>query len=288
MKVQVITIANERVGYGHFKRMRTFVARMRVLGHCVHIRLLHSSLHLSAELEESNPNSILDPDVVIFDAHDGIEPLIIEYRAMGIKTVALDFFSYDIAPDLVISVFEHLNPEPPGKRLSGLQYFMLRPDIAEYRDMVSDDGYVLICLGGADINSESEAVARSLARGNKNVKVIYGPLVARREISLAGIDVLWTPPDMLALMARASFVVANAGATLFESVYLKKRTWVLPQTKFEAKIADYFSENKWILGKGHPISISERENLNFTNYPVNELGADYVIQEINHFMKVPE
>jgi spore coat polysaccharide biosynthesis predicted glycosyltransferase SpsG len=281
MNIKIITAVNSKIGFGHLRRMKTLGLALFKRGHKVDVELIDSeniNLKTFFDFELEKFSQI---DCVLFDHHQGLDELIKGFKDKKIKTVALDYFSYKEHADLTINIFEHFKPIPEGKRKQGFQYVMLREDIVPLKSIVKDEGYVLVMLGGADINNSSLGIAKKLAQRGYKVKLIYGPLVAKKDIYIDQVEIYYGPNNLLNLMAGCSYAVCNAGSTLFELTYLKKSVWVSPQSEFEFRIASHFLNNKWILGLGdNPQLESQIDFSVLEKLPINEHGTENIINEI--------
>ncbi len=174
--------------------------------------------------------------------------------------------------DISVNVFSH-EPVKIGRTFVGYEYAILRPDIFDTSPERSGERYVVVCLGGADVTEMSSVFARQLLAHGLKPLVVLGPMSgARPETFPSGIPVLENPRNFLQLLANADRVVCNSGGVLFEALYLHKRCWVFPQTRYERNIADDLRTRGCILG----VSAEPRIDLNVFDAatPIRESPID--------------
>lgn len=279
MNFKIITAANKNIGFGHLRRMKTLAHALLKHGYNLDIELIESE-GIKVEDFINFPSTKTEKiDCVIFDHHHGLDQLIRNYKNKNIKTVALDYFSNNEHADLTINIFEHYKPIPQGKRKTGFEYVMLREDLIPFKKIVKNLDYILIILGGADIKGESLEIAQTISKQGHKVKLVYGPLVEKKNCTLSNVEIYYGPENLLQLMSDCSYAISNAGSTLFELTFLNKPVWVVPQSEFEQNIANYFLKNNWILGVGNNIDF-HRKNISFDQFPIAESGAENIVKEI--------
>lgn len=279
MNLKIITAANKNIGFGHLRRMKTLAHSLLKHGYNLDVELIESEGINVKDFFNFSETKNEKPDCVIFDHHHGLDQFIKDYKNKNIKTIALDYFSNNENADLTINIFEHYKPIPSGFRKTGFEYVMLREDLIPHKNKTKDLDYVLIIIGGADIKGESLEIAQSVSKMGYKVKLVYGPLVEKKNLNLNNVEVYSCPENLVELMANCKFAISNAGSTLFELTFLKKPVWVVPQSEFEQNIANYFFKNNWILGIGNKIDLNHN-NISFDHFPITEFGAENIVKEI--------
>ena len=105
--------------------------------------------------------------------------------------------------------------------------------------------------------------AFQLARIGFNVNLVIGKY-SRENIKykkkIKNLSIKKNPKNFLNLIKESEIVFTNAGNTLFESMFLKKKIWSIPQSKFEKNIYNYLFKKKFINFK-----IIKSKNINEIN-----------------------
>ena len=164
--------------------------------------------------------------------------------------LCLDYFG-DVNVDYNIVVFPHTNPVADISTFIGLDYIILRKNILTIKkNQNPKENYFLVTIGGADINNHSISIAKRIYEQGFNVKVCLGPLYNFVLDNKYPFKVLNNPSNFHEVLNNASIVICNGGGTLFESLYLNKKCYVIPQSNEEENIAKYLLQKKLILGIG--------------------------------------
>jgi len=247
--IELVCDGGARYGVGHVRRSLTLTRELIRRGNTV--QFYAASEHgqqLLSNINISNPSD-LTPALRVLDFPYPIEEWV-GYND-SIPTVALDYFGEKII-DLVISVYEHRIPVPCGRRLSGLEYALIRPEItliAKHYHVSS--GAVLVMIGGSDINQDGARVAEKLVQFGVKVQLIRGPGVEKDyQLSSESISVLHVPDDIERRMASCAWAVTNGGSSMMEMMCLGKAVHVVPQTEAELHLAEIVLEKGAVLGIG--------------------------------------
>lgn len=264
-KILIQTDFSPGVGFGHFSRCCALAAQFVKLGH--HVRL-EEVTRLSLP-EHSFNSDFLKPDGIIIDSHKSIHTLMEKYRIEGIFHATLDNFD-KFGGDLNFYVFEHPGMALPKKRISGVSNIIINDSL--FNLIPREGDYILVCIGGADIQRKGEAISNALLNKGYKVVLINGPLAPKQTtLNHPRFSFLHRPANFLELLANAGGVVVNGGNTLFESLYLKKKAYVFPQSKMEENLARFFLEKKNILGVVQSI---ENQEFVFSNLPAESSEID--------------
>lgn len=265
-------------GFGHIRRSNTLACALKQRGYSVRFSAVSKN---GNRLLPKFSSTELRPTIYILDIPYEIKPWIMKSKAQGLPIVALDYFG-EAQPTLTISIYEHRSPPPEGNRVHGLEYAIVRPEIAEI-DSVFHEQNVIVMIGGADINHIGETIATILVDAGQNVRLIQGP--ASKEdytIKTLGIEVLRAPKNLAAYMAGCAWAVTNGGSSMMEMMCLGKAVHVIPQTTAEQHLAQLVFDQGAILGIGlDTLSVPSPEKIIEVGHRASLLvdgrGADRII-----------
>lgn len=263
--VELLVDYSKGVGFGHYQRCLSLAKAFDANGGRVKISSLFKD-----DIPSNNYNADFHTaDIVIFDTHKSVEEVSSLKRYQNACKVMLDNFSGS-SGDLNIYIYEHPGFPIAKRRLSGFHFVTIRNDILSVRETVEED-YILVSIGGEDINDSGEKISKLLLESGENVILVNG-VRAKKSCSLKHpcFKFFHTPENYVDLMAGAKGLVTNAGGTLFEGLYLKKKVFVVPQTQMETNIAAELLKNEMILG----VFSEENNQLSFNQKNVNELLID--------------
>lgn len=239
--IKILSDGNSKIGYGH-------IARSKALHSFLKQRLPTTFENVSQRSLKSS--EILNNKITIIDLPQGYDDEILIEKKTTSLLVCLDYFG-DISIDYNIVVFPHTKPVANFSTFIGFEYIILREDILTIKNnQKAKDEYFLVTIGGADINNYSFSLAKRIHNQGFKVKVCLGPLFNFVLDDKYPFEVLNNPSNFHEVLNNASVVICNGGGTLFESLYLNKKCYVIPQSKEEENIAKYLLEKKLILGIG--------------------------------------
>jgi spore coat polysaccharide biosynthesis predicted glycosyltransferase SpsG len=239
--IKILTDGNSKIGYGHISRSKALYSFLK--------HKFSTSLEIISE-SSSKYSKIFNSKITIVDLPLGYDHEVLRAKKSSDILVCLDYFG-GISIDYNIVVFPHTKPVADFSTFIGLDYIILRKDILTLKNnRNTKENYFLVTIGGADINNYSFSIAHRIHESGYNVKVCLGPLYDFESQNIYPFEVLINPPNFHELLNNASIVICNGGGTLFESLYLNKKCYVIPQSKEEENIANYLLERKLILGLG--------------------------------------
>jgi spore coat polysaccharide biosynthesis predicted glycosyltransferase SpsG len=247
-KIRIISDGGGEYGFGNLRRSATLAECFRSLGHSVWIDALSDRacnlLPVPREPREENGPG----DLWLLDLpYDG-DAWVNKARVVGRPVAALDFIGVQ-SPDLIISVFDHGHAPVGGKHLVGLQFAIIRQDVAALSPAMAGKGIIVIIGGGDEIGLGETAAARVADFGD-TVTLIDGPLAKITRALPKRIRRRRSPPELANLMAMSAWGVTSGGGTMLEMMCLGKAAFVIPRTKLEHSLAQYIFARGAILGVG--------------------------------------
>lgn len=244
-QVDIYCDGGPAVGYGHVRRAGTLAARLARDG--VAARLAGLSAAASRLLPTpTGPED--EAGVVVFDAPGGLDDAIARAQACGRRVVALDWFGAAV-PDVNIVIFPHHEVRAVRSSYVGLDYVLLRDEVASMQRGTREGRGVLVILGGGDVQGMGHDVAGCLSAQGLDVTLVQGPLA--RDIRPAReYRVLVDPPDLPGLYAQCRWAVTNGGGCMLEAMCAGKAAVALPQTDAEVRLAGWVHQQGGLLGAG--------------------------------------
>lgn len=242
LAIEIICDGGPAYGLGHLLRSAALGRVLKQRGH--RVRLVVPSGEKIAPLSDA-PNDDGEPSLHIIDLPYDAGDFVRNARALGVGVLALDYHG-DAAPDLSICLFDDSGVPAEGRRAVGLDYAIIRPEIAEYGLCPQGDG-VLVMIGGGDLRNQGPAAARDLAAKGNHVTLIRGPLCSDRT-GEDGYVTLTNPDDLAKRMAGCAWAVSNGGTSMLEFMNLGKAVQVIPQTKQEQRFAEGILARGGLLG----------------------------------------
>ena len=239
--IKILTDGNSKIGYGHLSRSKALYSFMK--------NKFPTSFEIISE-SSSKSSNIFKSKITIVDLPLGYDLEVLREKRISEILVCLDYFG-DVNVDYNIVVFPHTKPVADISTFIGLDYIILRKDILTLKkNQNPKENYFLVTIGGADINNHSISIAKRIYEQGFNVKVCLGPLYNFVLDNKYPFEVLNNPSNFHEVLNNASIVICNGGGTLFESLYLNKKCYVIPQSNEEENIANYLLKKKLILGLG--------------------------------------
>ncbi|MDC0515599.1 hypothetical protein OAN99_07290 [Flavobacteriaceae bacterium] len=262
--IKILTDGNSKIGYGHLSRSKALYYFIKYK--------FPTSLEIISE-RSSKSSNIFENKITIVDLPLGYDREILKEKKKTEILVCLDYFG-DVSIDYNIVIFPHTKPVADISTFIGLDYIILRKDILTIKKNKNPkENYFLVTIGGADINNHSISIAKSIYDQGFNVKVCLGPLYNFVLDNKYPFEVLNNPSNFHEVLNNASIVICNGGGTLFESLYLNKKCYVIPQSNEEENIAEYLLEKKLILGMGFNNFCAE----NILKIINEEINQEYII-----------
>ena len=188
-------------------------------------------------------------------------------------------------------IYEHSKIKYLKKKFIGFDYVNIRKEIINLpvKNKKKDNRF-LITIGGGDIKNQGLRIAKMMNKKGFDVSLMRGPLSKYSDLFLKNNNLRYYEgvKNFPKILNSYNNIITNGGTCLFESTYLNKNIYVLPQTNKERKIAQYFYNKKLILGYGY-MNIS---NFNFrkfnrvkkTNKLIDGKGLERVASIISKIM----
>ena len=188
----------------------------------------------------------LHAEAVILDLPDTSEDLVHALRRWPLASLGSGGPGRDVVPIRI----DGMLPRPGygddfrgAFRYEGPEYIILRPEFASLRgrrrEPQDPPESVLVMLGGSDLRGWSVRIARLVLRvwPEARVYVVLGP--AANEVMLplnSRIELLYDPPHVSELMAKAEVAVLSGGIALYEALSVGVPTLAIPVVRAQEPV----------------------------------------------------
>ncbi|MFT5755356.1 MAG: spore coat polysaccharide biosynthesis predicted glycosyltransferase SpsG [Alteromonadaceae bacterium] len=278
---------NEKYGFGHIRRSLSLFHYLKEQDISCTIRTISLTGKYYLPIQENNDEKNIK--LVVLDLPFDASEEVTKHKELGRKVICLDCIS-NVAPDFSLFIFLHANQSIMGAHDIGYKNVIIRK---EFFSLILKKPAkalnVLVCLGGADINNQSREVCEILLKKGFHVKLIIGPLA--RELPMLkhdNLDVYRSPKNFHELMNQANWCVVNGGGILFESLFLEKLTFVIPQTEAEEAIASDLFEKQYIVNFGlkklYNFAFEDKLNINQRSKLIDGLGLKHISRKISELI----
>lgn len=275
--IQLVPDCRDKVGRGHYQRCHELARYLRENSR-VDFTPVFTEFGEIVKFEQY--------DLVVIDTHRDVSELVNYGISRACKVVVLDNFYHD-KRTLGINVFDH-EVVDRTKTITSVNNIILREEILN-RGMANDTlPYALICLGGADVNKQSNNLARKLHATYRQKILLVKPHWDEEVNTLTSecerIEVVVWPDNFVELLAHAEIVVCNAGTTMFEAMLLGRPVVAWPQSSYESNMARHFAEQGLIVGIGIE-SLANYDSFNTaTRLPFDGRGGERVADLISNLL----
>lgn len=222
---------------------------------CIEI-IKNSGIPYQISTESELPDVLLKlrPDILVMDQPVWSEEVFIKkLKAIVKKIVAFDDKGTGAQyVDLLINAIIGLPDERPGLSCEGIEYLIFDEKIEQFSklsDNQEHEPYILVTFGGSDPNNISEIIIPMIIEDKRNKYVIVlGPgyknysAFMKKHDDISNLTILYNTSNMAELIRWADVCVVSGGLTLYECIYLKKRTIVMCQIPQQNITAEQLKE----------------------------------------------
>lgn len=281
--IAIICDGDERYGYGHVRRSQTLYQYFQQEKLTVAIQALSDK---GNDLLDNGVTELVNAKIYLIDTPYPVDEMVTSLLQSNSIVVGLD---YRGNAKLSHGIYTFIHPQQYTvmSKSSGFEYCIVREEFKLLtRQNVKCGNEVLVAIGGADINNQSVNIANHLHDIGAKVTLVLGPLTDSEQPELLNpnVKVVKKPANFAELLNQSDWVVCNGGGTLFESRFLGKPCYVIPQTEAEQRVAEALAEKGEILGVGLE-SLTTQTNLysieTLMNYQVScidGLGTKRILQ----------
>jgi spore coat polysaccharide biosynthesis predicted glycosyltransferase SpsG len=283
-KILILTHTNKKIGSGNYIRSKNL---------CLYLKKKNINIDLIVNKKENeiiNLISKLNYNLIIVDTN--------QFKISFLKLLINRFIviCFDnlqkIKPHYNILIHEHVKTYVQNKKFIGIKYINLRKQITDNKLKKKAKNLkkeVLICLGSGDIRNQGIKITKymlkkgffvTLIRGNYNVSLDsyrHKNLIIKRNIK-----------NIQDYFKKFNFVITNGGTTLFENLHYRNQVYVLPQTKHEYVLGNFFQKNNQILGMGfinfYKFNIEKYPDFYVKKNNIDGMGVNRIIKIIEKIL----
>lgn len=304
MRLLFMTFANSHTGYGHLFRSLALARTALARGHAVTIAgdrqpadlpWIPARYNFQPDLQMALDT--IKPDWLIVDVPDPLPGWI--RQTAKCRVCALNGIGYNQAEGLDLRVIQgSKNVRLPGKQdgvptIKGIEYVILRPELARYKGLPRSNEDVFVWGGGSDVMGlltrfpiACPGTFATLILGDMTpiYPMAYGPTCTAVRVKADGLE-------MLEWMAGSQRAVVAMGMCIYELLYLGIPSYVFNSSALHLRFAEPLAEAGLIKlwpGIGLP---GDREIKEFVNQPfempgetgIDLEGARRVMEAIENF-----
>lgn len=264
INAHVLVSTGTTPGRGHFSRQIALREKLAYFD-------VNLEIHTEKKSWLSQKNSIGSADFSLLDLSLGDQKFSCSLVSEETKIIAFDWVM-DCLPDYNIVIHKNKCYSYGAKKnlYVGLEYFMVRSKIQTLLDSPLGE-YALVSLGyGAPASVYLMALnsLRSFWSGD----ILVCGNIKDLKIEDAKVTILNMPSNFLEILAGSRLNCTNGGTTMVESLLLRKKTFVFPQTKMEYDfynvVHDQFIENSTLLME--PFALNEKRK----EFPSQQIDFD--------------
>lgn len=237
-KIAIVTENNKKSGNGHFRRMEGLFLYLKDKREISKIFFLNKNYELTLIRK-------YEPDLIVCDLKSyNNKKYSSLYKMKNCKIMNIE--NYDNSNyDLNISVIDH-NSKLPGKRVSGLNYAMIRPEITKITKIIKkiNKKSIFVNLGSTESKKKVKEVSLSLKGLSTKFNFVFITKFYKHfNVTISDQKFKYYAPKFFLKYFNSSIInITNGGLTLIEALYLRKKIIIIPQTRYEKKFSDYLKK----------------------------------------------
>lgn len=292
IKIAILFYVSKDFGYGHLYRTTRLA---RVLSSKYMVNLICNKNADAVRYAERNNLKIhiyedsaieiikeIYPDILIIDRLDNELSTIKEIKKLAKKLIIIDDKGDAAAEaDMLINPIIPLPELRPSRAYHGIHYMIFSDELEKLAEQgtqanrAENRGYnnVFMAFGGSDPNNISELMIPIIAKNPETYfELVLGPgyqnmdSFINKYSAINNLTIYYDLADLSKLMLKSDLCVVSGGLTLFECVFLHKKTVVACQVEHQIVNADNLSSvasiiNLGIISKNRTEKLSLLENI---------------------------
>ena len=229
-KILVVYELSKNTGKGHYGRAESIYNFLRKININSHI----------ISLEKLSKNMLKKYDYFILDFKNYNNKFLSDFKKIKKNILTIENFQNKLSP-INISIYDH-NKKLNNVRYSGLKFATIDKNLK--RKKLKKNRNIFIFLG-ASFNKKILLKKILNKFNNKNYKIYLSSLNSLYKFNFKNVKII-SQENWKTYFNKSQYCILNGGVTLLEALYLKKKCFVVPQTKKELVFSNYLLKKKYI------------------------------------------
>ena len=229
-KILVVYELSKNTGKGHYGRAESIYNFLRKININSHI----------ISLEKLSKNMLKKYDYFILDFKNYNNKFLSDFKKIKKNILTIENFQNKLSP-INISIYDH-NKKLNNVRYSGLKFATIDKNLK--RKKLKKNRNIFIFLG-ASFNKKILLKKILNKFNNKNYKIYLSSLNSLYKFNFKNVKII-SQENWKKYFNKSQYCILNGGVTLLEALYLKKKCFVVPQTKKELVFSNYLLKKKYI------------------------------------------
>tara|TARA_B100000963_G_C22619645_1_gene669208 strand:- start:596 stop:1450 length:855 start_codon:yes stop_codon:yes gene_type:complete len=229
-KILVVYELSKNTGKGHYGRAVSIYNVLRKI--YINSRII--------SLEKLSKNMLEKYNYFILDFKNYNNKLLSDFKKIKKNVLTIENFQNELS-SINISIYDH-NKKLNNIRYSGLKFATIDEKLK--RKILKKNRNIFIFLG-ASFNKKILLKKILNKFNNKNYKIYLSSLNSFYNFNFKNVKIV-SQENWRNYFNRSHYCILNGGVTLLEALYLKKKCFVVPQTKKELVFSNYLLKKKYI------------------------------------------
>ena len=230
IKILIVYEFSKKTGKGHYGRAESIYNLLKK-------NYVNSNI---ISLDKLSKNMIKQYDYFILDFKDYNNKFLSDFKKIKTKILTIENFQNKLSP-INISIYDH-NKKLNNIRYSGLEFTTIDKKLK--REKLTKNKNIFIFLG-ASFNKKILLKKILNKFNNTNYKIYLSSLNSFNKFNFKNTKII-TQENWKKYFKKSQYCILNGGVTLLEALYLKKKCFVVPQTKKELFFSNYLLKKKYI------------------------------------------
>ena len=229
-KILVVYELSKNTGKGHYGRAESIYN---------FLRKIYINSHIIS-LEKLSKNMLKKYDYFILDFKNYNNKFLSDFKKIKKNILTIENFQNKLS-SVNISIYDH-NKKLNNVRYSGLKFATIDKKLK--RKKLKKNRNIFIFLG-ASFNKKILLKKILNKFNNKNYKIYLSSLNSLYKFNFKNVKII-SQENWKKYFNKSQYCILNGGVTLLEALYLKKKCFVVPQTKKELVFSNYLLKKKYI------------------------------------------
>lgn len=259
-RILVVYELSENTGKGHYGRAKSIYNFLKKI-------YINTNI---ISLEKLSKNMLKKYDYFILDFKNYNNRYLSDFKKIKRNILTIENFQNKLSP-INISIYDH-NKKLNNVRYSGLKFATIDKKLK--RKKLKKNKNIFIFLG-ASFNKKNLLKKILNKLDNKNYKIYLSSLNSLYKFYFKNVKII-TQENWKKYFNKSQYCILNGGVTLLEALYLKKKCFVVPQTKKELVFSNYLLKKKYIYS-------NKINHIDYFSHKNNKMKNIEVVNEIDKY-----